>query len=173
MKVGRIRTGQIAKAVAVVVENRDGHTQVLNLADVATHRPELITFPATVNCMTRAEVSGLDQVRKAAEWALSEGDDTWFADECDVHWLTLVRVRNRIAAGRNLQKHRAEGLDRWRAQNMAQDFHDPAAKLDYEIEVAAVIGRSTSGARESEALHSVFGYTILNDLSARERQCLR
>jgi 2-keto-4-pentenoate hydratase/2-oxohepta-3-ene-1,7-dioic acid hydratase in catechol pathway len=196
MKVGRIRTGQIAEAVTDGVENRDGHAQVLNLADVATHRPELIAFPAAMSCLIRAEVSGLDQARKVAEWALREGEDTWFADECDVDWLTPVQEGNCIAAGRNFQKHRAEGLDRWRAQNMARDFHDLApqgfAKLsnimiltrsniarpadvqsfDYEIEVAAVIGRSISGARESEALHSVFGYTMLNDFSAREWQLL-
>ena len=48
----------------------------------------------------------------------------------------------------------------------------PAAvtKLDYETELAVVIGRRARGVRESEALAYVGGYTILNDVSARELQ---
>lgn len=44
------------------------------------------------------------------------------------------------------------------------------AKLDFEVELAVVIGKRASRVEESEAIGFVAGYTILNDLSAREFQ---
>jgi 2-keto-4-pentenoate hydratase/2-oxohepta-3-ene-1,7-dioic acid hydratase in catechol pathway len=48
----------------------------------------------------------------------------------------------------------------------------PAAsrKVDFEAEVAFVIGRRASEVTEDEALGHVAGYTLLNDLSARDLQ---
>ena len=43
-------------------------------------------------------------------------------------------------------------------------------KLDYEVELAAVIGKIGSHIPLDAALDHVFGYTILNDVTARERQ---
>ena len=43
-------------------------------------------------------------------------------------------------------------------------------KLDYEIELGVVIGQRTKLVPRDEALHAVLGYTILNDVSAREFQ---
>jgi 5-carboxymethyl-2-hydroxymuconate isomerase len=41
---------------------------------------------------------------------------------------------------------------------------------DYEVELAVVIGRKTRRIDERHALESVFGYTVANDVSAREWQ---
>jgi len=43
-------------------------------------------------------------------------------------------------------------------------------KLDWEVELGVVIGRSARGIAEEEALGHVFGYTVINDVSARELQ---
>jgi 2-keto-4-pentenoate hydratase/2-oxohepta-3-ene-1,7-dioic acid hydratase in catechol pathway len=43
-----------------------------------------------------------------------------------------------------------------------------AKKIDWEVELVAVIGRRTRGATLANALDSVAGYTIANDLSARD-----
>lgn len=43
-------------------------------------------------------------------------------------------------------------------------------QLDFEIELAVVIGTHARGVRREDALHHVAGYTILDDLSAREFQ---
>ncbi|MBL8383204.1 MAG: fumarylacetoacetate hydrolase family protein [Burkholderiales bacterium] len=43
-------------------------------------------------------------------------------------------------------------------------------QLDYEIELGIVIGRKTKNIAEADALSAVFGYTIVNDVSAREVQ---
>jgi len=44
------------------------------------------------------------------------------------------------------------------------------AKMDFEVELAVVIGGYGKDVLESEALSMVAGYTVLNDLSAREFQ---
>jgi 2-keto-4-pentenoate hydratase/2-oxohepta-3-ene-1,7-dioic acid hydratase in catechol pathway len=43
-------------------------------------------------------------------------------------------------------------------------------KLDYEVELAVIIGRRGRHIALERALDHVFGYTILNDVTARERQ---
>ncbi len=43
-------------------------------------------------------------------------------------------------------------------------------KLDYENELAVVIGREAWQASEEEAKKCIFGYTVFNDVSARDRQ---
>ena len=42
------------------------------------------------------------------------------------------------------------------------------AMLDYEAELGVVIGRGGRNIREADALGHVFGYTIINDVSARD-----
>ncbi len=45
-----------------------------------------------------------------------------------------------------------------------------SAQVDYEVEFAAVIGRSLHRAAEADCMAAVFGYTLLNDVSARDVQ---
>lgn len=193
MKVGRISTKDNKEALAVVVEQAGG-SRVLDVSALALRRPELFDFPTSMADLMMAGPSGLEQVYAAIEWARREGEEAWFQAEPDVKWLLPVAVRNCIAAGRNFRKHRAEGMAYWEAQGAASGFHDEIpsafAKLptsmvptrstvqrpanvdafDYEIEVAAVIGKPGLCVSEARALDLVFGYTILNDLSAREWQ---
>lgn len=44
---------------------------------------------------------------------------------------------------------------------------ESAPEVDYEIELAVVIGRAAKNVSEAEAMDCVFGYTIANDVSAR------
>ena len=44
------------------------------------------------------------------------------------------------------------------------------SQLDWEVELGFVIGRTARDVGESEALSHVFGYTIINDVSARDLQ---
>jgi 2-keto-4-pentenoate hydratase/2-oxohepta-3-ene-1,7-dioic acid hydratase in catechol pathway len=44
------------------------------------------------------------------------------------------------------------------------------SKLDYEVELAVVIGKKGRHIREDEVADYIFGYCILNDVTARERQ---
>ncbi len=47
------------------------------------------------------------------------------------------------------------------------------AKLDYEVELAVIIGKQGRHITEAEAPAHVYGYTILNDVTARDRQVTR
>lgn len=50
--------------------------------------------------------------------------------------------------------------------------HDASltSQLDWECELAVVIGRTASRVKASEALDYVFGYSIINDISARDQR---
>ena len=54
------------------------------------------------------------------------------------------------------------------------DVHLPGAsvseQIDYEAELAVVIGRGGKNIRRADALGHVFGYTIVNDVTARDVQ---
>jgi 2-keto-4-pentenoate hydratase/2-oxohepta-3-ene-1,7-dioic acid hydratase in catechol pathway len=45
-------------------------------------------------------------------------------------------------------------------------------QIDYEAELAVIIGRRVKNATRDEALAAVFGYTVLNDVTARDLQTL-
>ena len=71
-----------------------------------------------------------------------------------------------------------QGLKAWHFIKAARAVTDPGAtvkisnisdRVDWEIELAAVIGRPARDVPESKALSYVAGYTCANDLSARDR----
>ena len=45
-----------------------------------------------------------------------------------------------------------------------------SAKMDWEAELGVIIGKPGRGIVEQNALHHVFGYTVINDVTARDRQ---
>ena len=55
-------------------------------------------------------------------------------------------------------------------QDPIPSFLDPTNSTDYEGEIAVVIGRGGRGIREAQAYAHVFGYTIVNDVTARTLQ---
>ena len=63
------------------------------------------------------------------------------------------RVNRAVASGEPIQSH-ADIVDR----------------LDYECELGVVIGKAAYGVTASEASDYIFGYTIINDVSARNLQ---
>jgi 2-keto-4-pentenoate hydratase/2-oxohepta-3-ene-1,7-dioic acid hydratase in catechol pathway len=48
--------------------------------------------------------------------------------------------------------------------------HAVTQQLDYEVELVAVIGRRGRDISPEKALHYVFGYTVMNDVTARDLQ---
>ena len=49
-------------------------------------------------------------------------------------------------------------------------LHPQTKKLDYEVELAVIIGKKMQRVAEEDALNYVYGYTIVNDVSARDLQ---
>ena len=55
----------------------------------------------------------------------------------------------------------------------AVDGHaDESSAYDYEVELAVIIGKSGKNIRKEDALAHVFGYSVINDMSARDLQRL-
>ena len=93
---------------------------------------------------------------------------------------------NIIAMGRNYQKHAEETARGGEAKpptiftkaitSVTGPFDDIAIdpsisdKIDWEVELAVVIGRRGANIARSDALGHVFGYMALNDVSARDIQ---
>lgn len=88
-----------------------------------------------------------------------------------------------VCIGLNYGKHAAEaGMDAPASPTIFGKYRNalapagatvqlpPASKVDYEAEVAFVVGRRAKEVDEAEALDHIAGYTLLNDLSARNLQ---
>jgi 2-keto-4-pentenoate hydratase/2-oxohepta-3-ene-1,7-dioic acid hydratase in catechol pathway len=89
-----------------------------------------------------------------------------------------------VCIGLNYRAHAAEaGIDPPQSPTFFAKFRNalaapgatvalPAAsaKVDFEAEVAFVVGRPAKDVAESDGLDQVAGYTLLNDLSARDLQ---
>lgn len=100
--------------------------------------------------------------------------------------------RNIICVGWNYLKHYTESIGKREGQE--QDLPDQptlftkattslahprqtlplhsnlTTRLDWEVELAVIIGKAGRDIAEDEALNYVFGYTIANDISARDLQ---
>jgi 2-keto-4-pentenoate hydratase/2-oxohepta-3-ene-1,7-dioic acid hydratase in catechol pathway len=95
---------------------------------------------------------------------------------------------NVLAIGRNYEKHAAESARAWgenvkpptvftKAQTSVTGPYDdiridPAIsdKIDWEVELGVVIGKRGANITAGDAMSHVFGYTVVNDISARDIQ---
>ena len=51
-----------------------------------------------------------------------------------------------------------------------ESHKDIEDKIDYEVELAVIIGKPARNVKKEDAWDYIFGYTILNDMSARDHQ---
>ena len=126
---------------------------------------------------------GLNQVRdfvRKNESALAKVAKA----EAEIELGPLFTPRNVICIGLNYKDHAAEGgvplpekpvvfakLNGCVIGPNAPIVLPPDTKqVDYEAELAVVIGRRCKGASEADALNYVAGYTCMNDVSARDFQ---
>src|SRR5437762_13796850 len=98
-----------------------------------------------------------------------------------IEFLPAVIPRKILAIGRNYVDHAIEGgteppkapLILNKLSNSLSAHNAPivlpkiSSQVDYEAELAVVIGRKTTRVFESQALECVFGYTLINDVRAR------
>jgi 2-keto-4-pentenoate hydratase/2-oxohepta-3-ene-1,7-dioic acid hydratase in catechol pathway len=167
---------------------------LVDLRDAAAARqdPRSATLPPTMTAMIAAGDAGLDAARDVAQWAAARDDGPWLRAGDDIHWLTPVPPRACFAAGRNFGAHRLES-ERG-AANAGSGSHAEfptgfiklgrtlvphkarvqrpvdVVQFDYEVEVAMIVGRPLARASRAECARAIFGYTVFNDLSAREWQ---
>ena len=100
-------------------------------------------------------------------------------------------AKNVFCVGRNYKDHVAEGYRARGAKTKLPEypqfftkpptavigpdeafFHDPAvtAKLDYEVELAVIIGTAGRDIGRDQAMSHIFGVTVLNDITGRDLQ---
>jgi 2-keto-4-pentenoate hydratase/2-oxohepta-3-ene-1,7-dioic acid hydratase in catechol pathway len=95
---------------------------------------------------------------------------------------------NVLAIGRNYQKHAEESGRAWgegvkpptvftKAQTSITGPFDEipinpkvSEKIDWEVELGVVIGKAGANIAPEDAMSHVFGYTVINDVSARDIQ---
>ena len=132
-----------------------------------------------------AFVAGLERSWHAAEQALAHGRPSYALDE--VSLLAPIVPPVILNSGQNYWDHRDE--------KPPVDQHDPefflktplavigpnepiildpvvTSKLDYEVELGVVIGKPGRHIPRERALEHVFGYTVTNDITARDRQAV-
>lgn len=191
MKIGRYQGINGVERLGIVLEEQ-GSLKVLDLERAALAQAKHPNFPVSMDSFIDAGERSLQNAYDVISWSKRQGESDWFSDEKSTPWMVPINVRNCIAGGRNFAAHRAETLEYWTKQGAKlhseipmgfiklassmvptrSTVHRPAGCewFDYEVEATAVIGSSVTNVNESEGLKAIFGYTILNDLSAREMQ---
>ena len=129
----------------------------------------------------QVEITGL--VEQALTRGIAEGEPLAFPLE-SVAFLPPVYPGKIVAIGRNYVDHAIEGgeappaapLIFTKLPNSLSAHNAPivlpviSSQVDYEAELAVVIGRRARRVSEADALNYVFGYTLINDVSARDLQ---
>lgn len=149
---------------------------------------EAINFPKTI---IEGVASGLDfveKIRKLVERAEADENPNRFKYAfSEITWLAPIprTPKNVICVGKNYADHAAEmgagapeklmiftkAPTSIAADEQALPIHaDVTDNLDYEGELAVVIGKSGKNIPKQLAYDYVFGYTIANDVTARDIQ---
>src|SRR5215470_9976090 len=101
-----------------------------------------------------------------------------------VEYLPAVNAGKVVAIGRNYHDHAVEGgseppkspliftkfTNSITAHGAKVTLHAIGEQIDFEAELGVVIGKRASKVSEADALNYVFGYSPLNDVSARDLQ---
>jgi len=145
----------------------------------ATAEKEGIDAPITINEVIAAGEKGLDQLQQV----LSLSNE--FIEEASITYVSAVQNPGKIiCAGANYRAHVEEAnisvpdfpiyFPKYQNSLAAhqEEIVPPSIteQVDYEVELVAVIGKQAKNVSQEEALDYVFGYSVGNDLSARELQ---
>ncbi|ASN53249.1 fumarylacetoacetate hydrolase family protein [Sinomonas sp. R1AF57] len=170
--------------------SEDGHGPALGLKTARgifnLHRAAMKLdepIPADVHEIIADGEAGLDRIRALLAGA---GDlDELYTSEEEVRFApSVLRPQKIVCVGLNYISHAEESKMEipkspilFNKYNNALTGHgnpvhlpEDAHQFDYEAELVAVIGKQARDVSEDEALDYVFGYTIGNDLSARDLQ---
>ena len=165
-----LRYGDPAKPQLGVLEGE----RVISLAPLAGRYPTMLSI-----------VAGGDDALTAVRTCVTEAKDSQSLSE--VKLLAPIEKPGKcMAIGMNYKKHIAEaaklGVDTPKHQfwfnkqttclSGPYDAIDRGVseEVDYEVELCAVIGAPAKGVSAADAAKHVFGYTIINDVSARDWQ---
>ncbi|MDF2876658.1 MAG: Ureidoglycolate lyase [Sporomusa sp.] len=138
-----------------------------------------LEVPATMEQVITADAAALLQLAELAKKGVeAAAEDTLIYAPC------IINPEKIICVGLNYVSHRDECEievpavpilfskfnNALAAHNQAISLPKTAVKFDYEAELVIVIGKEAVNVSPENALSYVFGYTIGNDLSARDLQ---
>ncbi|MBW8350392.1 fumarylacetoacetate hydrolase family protein [Bacillus sp. IITD106] len=131
----------------------------------------------------------IKKVSELVEWGKEKGRESYVIPLSDITWLAPIPKpsKNIMCVGKNYREHAIEmGSEADIPEHVmvftkspttviGHDDHidahgDITDQLDYEGELAVVIGKRGKKISQQDALDYVFGYTILNDVTARDIQ---
>jgi 2-keto-4-pentenoate hydratase/2-oxohepta-3-ene-1,7-dioic acid hydratase in catechol pathway len=191
MKLARYRMEGSGESLGIVLD-ANGSEILLDVGAATLARSAAGEIPTSMMDLIAAQDRGLDVMRELLAWTASRSDPAWVRQPDAVAWLTPVPARSCIAAGRNFGKHRAESAlaNPVAGAQFQIDFPTGFIKLgrnlvahraevkrpedvlqfDYEVEIAVIVGQPIERVSVAQARQAIFGYTVFNDLSAREWQ---
>lgn len=180
MKLASIRRGGAEPTLGIREERG-----LLDVAAALEAYPSGTAIPTEMMEVIRQGDEAVAKLRDYRETLPNDADPSLWIDEVEATFAPCVsRPQKIICVGLNYRKHAEETkapipevpiLFSKFANALAghrEEIVIPAAtrKLDYEAELAIVIGRQAKNVTREDALSHVFGYAAANDLSARDLQ---
>jgi acylpyruvate hydrolase len=173
-------------ALARYLRDKEGEVRAYELADACVPRDMLGFLQGGERAMEAAAHALVYVASRPALRGLAEERLSYRLDEVRL-LAPIARPGKILAAGKNYADHAAEGATGpVELQPFPRGFvkvasavTDPDApvelaeetkQLDYEVELAVVIGKAGRYIPRDKAYEHVAGYTILNDVSARDIQ---
>lgn len=156
---------------------------VLDVRRAADHYS--LSVPSTMEALIESGNDGCVELAKLVDRAITKNELQFFLPEKDVVFGPCVTKPEKIlCVGLNYRKHAVETklpipatpvlfskFNTSLAAHQATIKLSPLAeKIDYEVELVIVIGKTARSVPESDALSYVFGYATGNDLSDRGLQ---
>lgn len=172
---------------------RDGELVDLSRAATALNTPEAREAPETLSDMLALIAAGPQTLERVKQLASAAPEDVALTLSTAPLLAPIPRpAKNILCVGRNYAEHAAESL-RAAGQQAPVGQSRPniftkavttvigpydaipfdatiSEQIDWEVELGVVIGRSGRHIRREDALSYVFGYTVINDVSARDLQ---
>ena len=190
MKIARYQSAAGPERLGIVT-SLSGRELLVDVAKAAAARG--CPFPPeSVMGLIEGGAPAMEASRELLRWAAHRQDPAWMDDPDDVEWLTPVPPKSMISAGRNFGRHKMESIkgNSASASKLHSDFPTGFIKLgrtlvphksqvkrpkdvldfDYEAEIVLVLGKAIDVDSDIDPASAIFGYTIFNDLSAREWQ---
>ncbi|XKH51614.1 fumarylacetoacetate hydrolase family protein [Chryseomicrobium palamuruense] len=160
---------------------------VWDVQKINEHFGKFTDFPATLAEGTATGMDFVEQINKLVKLAETSDEADIFKHEfTDIEWLSPIprTPKNIFAIGKNYADHAkemgGEAIDfvvftksptAIVGDEATISLHtDVTSQLDYEGELAIVIGKGGKSIPERMAFDAIFGYTIGNDITARDLQ---
>ncbi|PLT33834.1 fumarylacetoacetate hydrolase family protein [Bacillus sp. V5-8f] len=185
----RFSTAKI-KGESKILMSKENDKKYLMLREAAVKMNDSsVALPATLLECIQEVADFAEKAERIYLWSVSTDDDSLFVAHEELEWEAPIPrpAKNIFCVGKNYAEHAIElGSEAdipehimlfsktpttVVGQNSVVPSHsDVTQQLDYEGELAIIIGKKGRTIMREEALDYVFGYTVINDITARDLQ---